>query len=99
MKMNNQEIERFEHHVGDMYNILINISTELNTIKVTQNNLETRDNLETFRILELIKSENLLNLNLKKYHNWKNMDTQSNMEAKDNIYAEVMTKRRDDILA
>ena len=39
MKMNNQEIERFEHHVGDMYNILINISTELNTIKVTQNNL------------------------------------------------------------
>jgi len=38
MKMNNQEIERFEHHVGDMYNILINISTELNTIKVTQKN-------------------------------------------------------------
>jgi hypothetical protein len=35
MKMNNQEIERFEHHVGDMYNILMNISTELNTIKVT----------------------------------------------------------------
>ena len=34
MKMNNQEIERFEHHVTDMYNILINISTELNTIKV-----------------------------------------------------------------
>ena len=34
MKMNNQEIERFEHHVGDMYNILINISSELNTIKV-----------------------------------------------------------------
>jgi hypothetical protein len=37
MKMNNQEIERFEHHVGDMYNILMNISTELNTIKVKIN--------------------------------------------------------------
>jgi hypothetical protein len=32
--MNNPDLERFEHHVTDMYNILINISTELNTIKV-----------------------------------------------------------------
>ena len=32
--MNNQDVERFEHQVEDMYSILVNISSELVNIKV-----------------------------------------------------------------
>ena len=34
LKMNNQDVERFEHQVEDMYSILVNISSELVNIKV-----------------------------------------------------------------
>ena len=34
LKMNNQDVERFEHQVDDMYSILVNISSELVNIKV-----------------------------------------------------------------
>ena len=36
LKMNNQDVERFEHQVDDMYSILVNISSELVNIKVRQ---------------------------------------------------------------
>ena len=36
LKMNNQDVERFEHQVDDMYSILVNISSELVNIKVNK---------------------------------------------------------------
>ena len=44
--MNNQDVERFEHQVEDMYSILVNISSELVNIKVRK---EYFDSLFDFR--------------------------------------------------
>ena len=42
LKMNNQDVGRFEHQVEDMYSILVNISSELVNIKVSKRLLSLR---------------------------------------------------------